>query len=84
MEKSRTFSLEELSRFNGKDGRPAYVAYEGTVYDVTKNIQWSGGEHQYEHKAGKDLTNDMLNAPHSGDVLKRARAQASVVGVLKR
>ena len=31
----QAFTEESLARFDGRDGRPAYVAYQGKVYDVT-------------------------------------------------
>ena len=31
----REFDVEALSEFNGKDGKPTYVAHEGKVYDVS-------------------------------------------------
>mgnify|MGYP002712090754 FL=1 len=61
-------TLEELSRYDGKDGRPAYVAYKNIVYDVTESDMWQNGEHQDEHFAGEDLTEAMSFAPHSDDV----------------
>jgi len=39
METTRKFTLEELGKFDGKEGRQAYVAYKGEVYDVTDSSQ---------------------------------------------
>jgi predicted heme/steroid binding protein len=63
--------------FNGKDGKPAYVAYKGNVYDVTNSSQWIEGDH-IGHAAGEDLTEQMEIAPHGEDVMERMK----VVGVL--
>ena len=49
------FTLQELSKYDGKDGNPAYVAVNGTVYDVTNNAAWAAATH-FGLKAGKDLT----------------------------
>lgn len=64
------FTPEELSKYNGKEGNPAYVAYEGKVYDVTNISAWKNGIHQGRFEAGKDYT-DILNndAPHSSSNL---------------
>lgn len=61
----KEFNAEELSKYNGKDGNPAYVAYEGKVYDVSEIRAWKDGVHQGKLEAGKDYT-DILNnkAPH--------------------
>jgi predicted heme/steroid binding protein len=69
----RKFTLEELKKYDGKEGRPAYIAYKGKVYDVTENYLWIDGDHQGEHVAGKDLTEDMTNAPHGEENLERAK-----------
>jgi predicted heme/steroid binding protein len=62
---------EELSQFYGKDGRPAYLAYRGDIYDVSQNRLWSGGIHFKKHPAGYDLTEALKGAPHGEDrVLK--------------
>jgi predicted heme/steroid binding protein len=66
----RVFTADELAASDGKDGRAACVAYNGKVYDVTGSILWEGGEHQDEHSAGVDLTDDMFFAPHAEDVLE--------------
>ena len=72
------FTLEELKNYDGKDGRPAYIAYKGKVYDVTDDFLWTGGDHQGEHAAGRDLTEEMALAPHGEDVVERVK----LVGVL--
>jgi predicted heme/steroid binding protein len=78
MSAERKFTLEELKNYDGKDGRPAYIAFKGKVYDVTDDFLWMGGDHQGEHVAGKDLTEEMALAPHAEDVLERVK----LVGVL--
>jgi predicted heme/steroid binding protein len=69
----RKFTLEELKKYDGKEGRPAYIAYKGKVYDVTDNYLWIDGDHQGEHVAGKDLTEDMTSAPHGEENLERVK-----------
>jgi predicted heme/steroid binding protein len=69
----RNFTLEELKKYDGKEGRPAYIAYKGKVYDVTDNYMWIDGDHQGEHVAGKDLTEDMASAPHGEENLERVK-----------
>lgn len=57
-------TLEELSEFNGKDGKPAYVAVDGIIYDVTASPAWKDGGHN-GFEAGKDLTDEIKNvSPH--------------------
>lgn len=63
------YTLEELKQFDGKDGRRAYVAYKGKVYDVTHSTQWEDGDHYGQHAAGLDLTEAMDMAPHEEDAL---------------
>jgi predicted heme/steroid binding protein len=77
-EAERKFTLEELKQYDGREGRPAYIAYKGKVYDVTDNYLWTGGDHQGEHEAGKDLTESMANAPHGEENLERVK----IIGVL--
>lgn len=60
------FTADDLAGYDGREGRKAYVAYEGTVYDVTDSSMWGDGEHM-DHYAGRDLTAEHADAPH--DVL---------------
>ncbi len=56
-----------LCQFDGKEGRPAYVAYKGIIYDVTKSRLWKNGSHVTKHGAGNDLTELLATAPHGED-----------------
>ncbi len=78
MEK-RYFTLEEIRQYDGKEGRPAYIAYKGKVYDVTKSFLWPGGRHMALHQAGEDLTEALSEAPHGEEFIFRF----PVVGYLK-
>jgi predicted heme/steroid binding protein/uncharacterized membrane protein len=60
-------TAEGLCQFDGKDGRPAYVAYQGAIYDVTKSRLWKNGSHVTKHAAGSDLTDLLATAPHGED-----------------
>ena len=53
--REKEFTLEELSQYDGSNGKPSYVAVEGEVYDLSKKEKWAGGEH-FGLIAGKDLT----------------------------
>jgi len=75
----RAFTREELSKYDGKDGRAAYVAYKGKVYDVSQSFHWKKGIHQVMHNAGCDLTEAFTRAPHSPNLLDKF----PVVGELK-
>ena len=60
-------TLDGLSQYDGRDNRPAYVAFKGTIYDVTKSRFWKHGSHVMKHSAGRDLTGLLETAPHGED-----------------
>ena len=70
MEKRR-FSESELKKFDGKEGRPAYVAIEGKIFDVSESRIWAEGRHMGLHSAGEELNNSIKNAPHDTEILSR-------------
>lgn len=61
---SGNYRPEELAGFDGKEGRSAYVAYKGVVYDVSMSRLWKDGSHLKKHAAGQDLTDILKTAPH--------------------
>ncbi len=62
---------EELARHDGRDGRKAYVAVNGSIYDFTGSTMWVDGDHQGAHQAGRDLTEELKSAPHVRAVIER-------------
>jgi predicted heme/steroid binding protein/uncharacterized membrane protein len=76
----KEITSEELSTFNGKDGNPVYIAFQGKVYDVSKSPLWSKGLHMNRHPSGKDLSGEISAAPHGQEVFERYPQ----VGILKK
>lgn len=64
-------TIAELAKYDGRDGRRAYIAVNGTVYDVTDSPRWENGMHPPDHQAGKDLTAELATAPHVKAVVER-------------
>jgi predicted heme/steroid binding protein/uncharacterized membrane protein len=64
---SREITPEQLLAFDGKEGRPAYIAYKGIIYDITNSRLWKNGQHMMKHHAGTDLTEVLKTAPHGED-----------------
>jgi predicted heme/steroid binding protein len=69
--------MDDLAKFNGKNGNPAYIAFKGKVYDVTGSSQWMDGDH-LGHEAGQDLTMALEIAPHGEEVMQKIK----LIGVL--
>ena len=59
---AKTFTAAQLAEFNGKDGKNAYIAYDGVVYDVTSKLDrtWKNGVH-HGLLVGTDLTLQVNN-----------------------
>ncbi|MCL6592105.1 MAG: cytochrome B5 [Firmicutes bacterium] len=70
----RRFTRTELAQYNGLNGKPAYVAVNNTVYDLTP--VFVQGKH-FTHIAGQDLTGAFLRQH-----IPAALSGFSVVGVL--
>jgi predicted heme/steroid binding protein/uncharacterized membrane protein len=64
---SENITIDELANFDGEEGRPAYFAYKGKIYDVSQSKLWKNGDHMKRHQAGVDLTDILSQAPHSED-----------------
>ena len=62
---------EELRQHDGREGRKAYVAVNGNIYDFTASKLWLDGDHQGAHQAGCDLTDALQKAPHVRAVIER-------------
>lgn len=74
----REFTLAELATYDGSMGRPAYVAVNGIVYDVSLEKTWGGATH-FGLVAGKDLTGAFQGCHGNLGVLRNLPK----VGVLK-
>ncbi len=60
----KDMTVDELAGYDGEDGRPAYFAYDGRVFDATESKLWKGGNHLGRHQAGFDLSDALKQAPH--------------------
>jgi predicted heme/steroid binding protein/uncharacterized membrane protein len=72
-------TLEDLAAFDGKDGRPAYFAYEGKIYDATQSKLWKQGIHMGRHNAGNDLTEALSLAPHGREKVTSMTALGELI-----
>ena len=75
----KEYTREELAQCTGQDGKPALVACDGKVYDVSESYHWRAGRHHVLHHAGADLTAELQQAPHGAQLLERV----PVVGTLQ-
>jgi predicted heme/steroid binding protein len=63
-------TITDLAKFDGKDGHKAYVAVDSIIYDVTNVKPWKGGQHN-GNKAGTDISDKILKAPHAKKPIKK-------------
>ena len=80
----RQITEEELASSDGRDGRPAWIAYRGQVYDVSGSRLWPAGGHMRRHQVGRDLTVDLAVAPHDESVLQRLPVVGRLASVERR
>ena len=75
----KRFALEDLKQYDGQNGKPAYFAYKGKVYDASDSPLWTSGGHQGTHRAGLDLTNQMDPTIHGEDRLSMVKAIGALI-----
>jgi predicted heme/steroid binding protein len=73
-----TYTLQQLALRNGQDKPEVWIAYKGLIYDVTNSRKWFTGMH-YEHWAGQDLTDELVDAPHTESVFERFTVIGQVI-----
>jgi predicted heme/steroid binding protein len=81
MTREETFNMDRLAQFDGKDGRPAYVAVDGVIYDVSASQYWPEGAHwtcDLGAVAGKDLSEEIKQAP------ERMRSELQQMPVVRK
>lgn len=76
---SQKITKEQLEENNGKNGKPAYIAYQGKVYDVSDSAFWMEGEHMDMHEAGKDLTEELEMAPHRDENFAKVKLVGDLI-----
>lgn len=64
------YTKSQLALRNGQDKPEIWVAFAGKIYDMTTSKLWKNGKH-YEHWAGQDLTEELVDAPHSAKVFEK-------------
>ena len=79
MAQQRKVTQQDLAENDGKNGKPAYIAYKGKVYDVSESSFWMEGEHLGMHNAGKDLTDELEMAPHREENFARVKYVGDLV-----
>ncbi|CDN25611.1 cytochrome b5 domain-containing protein [Limosilactobacillus fermentum] len=65
----KVFTLAELAQYDGQDGRLAYFAYEGQVYDASSIPNWKENKN-HGNLAGKDITDALKHSPHGAGVIE--------------
>ncbi len=76
----KEFTVDELAKYDGQNGNPAYVAVDGNVYDVSGVSVWKKGSHFGKYFAGRDLSKEILLSPHG----KSKFSEVPLVGTLKQ
>lgn len=73
-----TYTKAQLALRNGQDKPEIWIAYLGTIYDVTDSKMWRNGKH-YEHWAGQDLTDELKDAPHNERVFEKLKVAGKLI-----
>jgi len=78
----KIFDPLTLQAFDGNNESPAFIAYNGNVYNVSALKLWKKGVHM-KHQAGRDLTDFLPNAPHGEEKLETVPAVGTYDATLK-
>ncbi len=73
------YTIQQLALRNGQDREEIWIAFEGTIYDVSTSRLWRDGKH-YEHWAGQDLTEELRQAPHDSKVFEKLQVVGKLSG----
>ncbi|KAF2859929.1 cytochrome b5 [Piedraia hortae CBS 480.64] len=65
----RIFTPPQLLEFDGRDGRPVYLAVRGKVFDVTPGRNFYGPGGPYENFAGRDASRGLACNSFSREML---------------
>ncbi len=76
-ERPMELTYEELAQFDGKEGRPSYIAVRNIIYDVSDFPSWEGGIH-FGILAGTDATEEFISC-HSHQVAERMQIVGRLV-----
>jgi len=71
------FNPITLAGLDGKEDKPAYIAFKNKVLDVTASRLWKNGSHMRQHSAGGDLTDALGRAPHGKEKLEELEVVGS-------
>lgn len=74
----KSYTKAQLALRNGQDKEEVWCSYNGIIYELTHSRMWKNGQH-YEHWAGQDLTDELINAPHGESVF----AKFKIIGKLE-
>ena len=70
---NRSYTLQELAQYDGKDGNQCLVAVDGNVYLIEGFALWQDGEHipsGGRARCGLDLTKVIDESPHGRSKLQ--------------
>lgn len=76
--RQKVFTRAELAQYDGAEGRPAYVAVNGIVYDLSLEPTWGGGTH-FSLYAGQDLTPQFQGCHQGMEAILRRLPQVGVL-----
>ena len=69
LESKKKFNLKDLAQFDGTDDKPAYLAFEGRIIDVSTSQHWHHGHHMGSHQAGRGFdAGNPSRSPRTGNV----------------